>query len=435
MKNKNSFKYILSLSILMLISSFLQQFFSMVDMYFVGNYIGYKGTAAIGSSGILVTCLIGLFTGISVGMGTIMARFYGSGDIGELYNVFYIGKRITLITSIILTIVGYSYMSIFLRILKVPDNIFNESKIYAQIYILGIIPMILYNIYSAAFRAMGEYKIPIYTLFIGGISNIILDYIFIVKFNLGVSGAAKATIFSQWISFIVIYFIMNKYKKHNDIKSTKFIWKKTYLNEIVRNGLTAGIQAILLTFSNIIIQYYINQFGENEIAAFAAYFKIETLVYLPIMSLGYTTMLIISQNIGEKNYNLITNITKYTLLFGVIITVITSSIILINGEKLFYFFVKSKEVANIGIGILVITFPLYFLYSISELSSSIIRGLGNFFIPMLNSIIFLCIFRIIMASILSGLYKNMNFIIMVYPLTWFLCGFFNLYYIKTKIRR
>lgn len=427
----------------MLLSSLLQQFFSTADMYFIGNYIGRNGAAAVGASSMLITCMIGLFTGIATGIGITTAKLLGSGKIKELTKVAHTGFGISIVFGTLLMLVGMQFMKELLRMFRTPEDIYKEALLYARLYLIGIVPMVFFNVFASMLKAMGETKLPLYSLIIGGVVNLGMDYFLIVKFGYGIAGAAWATIFAQWGVAVILFIQFQSYccKRFKDVSGQAAIYplsfSGTYLKEMIGIGLPAGMQAVLLTFSNLIMQYYVNKLGTAEIAAFASYFKIETVIYLPILAMGQTVMIFVSQNRGAGNLQRIRKGILYSLGLTTCLTVSLTLVMLVLGKHIFWFMIKDREVAQCGLSIITITFPFYFLYGILEVTGCAIRGLGNTLIPMRNSMISLCGIRILLVMFWASRFQDIRKVAVVYPLTWLICSLLNSYDIwnKCKIMR
>ncbi|RDY31477.1 MATE family efflux transporter [Lachnotalea glycerini] len=427
----NIFKGLILFSIPMLANSLLQQFFNTADMYFIGNYIGKNAAAAVGASGVLITCMIGLFVGISTGIGVIGARLYGGKRYKELKEAASAALGIGIIFSIFITIIGYCFMETLLIKFQTPKEILKEALQYARMYLLGLFPMMGFHIYAAVMKATGEVKIPLISMVIGGLTNIGLDALFIIHLGYGVIGASLATVISQWIVLVLIgyqyhYKLIKKLMINQNAPKLDFKEQYNFGKEVIRIGVPAGVQAVLLTFSNLIMQYYVNKLGISQVAAFSAYFKIESVIYLPILAMGQTVMIFISQNKGAGRLIRVKKGAIYGLGLGILLTLVISISMLSVIESIFWIFIKDNTVIFYGVSITLVTFPFYFLYAILDITGNVIRGLGNSFIPMCNSIISLCVIRILILVLWASSYKDVGKISYVYPITWFICAMLNM---------
>ena len=309
-KSKNTYnmidedilKSIVFFSIPLLGTSIIQQLYNITDFIFIGNFIGKKAAAAVGASSLLFTCLIGLFTGISIGVSIITSQTIGENKKEKLQSIICTAFIFSILLGIFTTIFGLIFSNIFLKSIKIPPEIKDDAEIYLNIYLLSMLPMILYNIFSGIIRASGNSKITLYILAIGGFFNIIGNYFFIVFLELGVAGASISTLISQIItaSLSIFYVIKSGLFSINNLKFSKF--NSNILKTILYNGLPSGIQASIMTFSNIILQYFINTYGEDIIAAYITYFKVENFLWLPIVAIGQAVTTFVGQNYGAKNY-------------------------------------------------------------------------------------------------------------------------------------
>lgn len=425
----NIVKGFLMFALPLLGGSLFQQLYSTVDMLFVGNFLGKNDAAAVGASGILVTCLIGLFTGISVGAGVVAAQYFGAGKNKELEDTIWNTLVFGAVGGILLMAVGFCGAEAALKCLNTPETLMEGALEYIRIYFLAMAAMILYNMCAGLLRAMGDSQTPFFVLAAGGILNVFMDGIFLLVLKQGIAGAAMATVISQ--TFTAIALLLNIMKRN------PLIWKRRIrarlLGKIIKIGFPLGIQSMIITLSNIFVQYYINGFGENTVAAFAVYFKAENLVYLPIMAFGQAMVTFTGQNMGAGKYKRIfKGALSCNLLAGSLILILGLAAWKF-GQEILGAFCKDTEVIEIGMEIIKVTFPLYFLYSIMEVTGGIIRGIGKSLPSMIIIVINLCGIRILLLHILVNLKNSVSAVAAVYPATWLLAAIcFIVYYICWK---
>lgn len=411
-------------------SSFIQLLYNAVDLIFIGNYVGKSASAAVGSGSLILTCLVGFITGISVGAGIVVAQYYGAKDYKNLQDSVHTAVTLAGIGGVILTIAGLLLAPFILQWLRVPQEIFELSVIYIRIYFISILPMILYNMGSAILRAYGDAKRPLIYLASGAILNVFLDWLFVVVFSWGVAGASWATTISQTLSAVFILIHLFSTKKEYRIYLQKLRIHKRQIVRIIKLGVPAGIQSSLLTISNMVVQFYINGFGQDAMAAFTAYFKVENFMYLPILAFGQAMTSFVGQNIGAGQLKRVKKGVKIGLLLGIGCTIAVSAIVLLSRYYLFRTFNSEPEVIQCGIQILIITAPVYFIYVAIEVLSGTVRGAGASFIPMVISISNLCILRIILLAIIVPLWNSVQAIAIVYPITWAATAFSLFIYYK-----
>ena len=402
----------------LLASTLIQQLYNTVDLIFVGKFCGTKSTAAIGASSLIITCFIGFFNGMAVGTNVVAAHIYGKQDKKGLKNVIQTVFMIGLIGGLIITIIGMYFAPVFLKYMNTPKSILDIATKYLRIYTLSMVSIVIYNLLCGILRAIGDSKSPMMFQIFGGIVNVVADFIFIVILKKGVEGAAIATLLSQTLTAILTIICFYKQREEIKLQFTLSIFDTHMFKKILMIGVPAGVQSIVITLSNIIIQSQINSFGVDAIASFTAYFKIELILYLPIIVLGQALVSFVGQNYGANQYDRINKGVKYSMIVGVIITIIVSSLIILNSDMLFGVFTSSKEVMKYGRNIVSITFPFYFLYVILECSSSKIRGIGISIPPMIITLCSFCGIRIIFLIALLKKYNSISSIAATYPISW-----------------
>lgn len=399
-------------------SSLIQQLYNMVDLLFVGNVLGKGASAAVGSSSLLVTCLVGFFTGLSVGSGVIIARFYGGKDRSNLQEAVHTAMGVSLLGGIVLMLAGLILCPWVLQWMQVPAHLLEDSVTYLRIYFFSMLPLILYNMGSGILRAAGDAKRPMIYLAFGGVCNIVLDWLFLTVFPWGIAGVAWATVLSQSLSAGMVFWHLLRTKKEYRVTLRKIRIHKRKLAMILRIGLPAGFQSMLLTFSNMAVQYHINGFGENAMAAFSSYFKIENFMYLPILAFGQAMTTFAGQNVGAGQMDRVRKGVKLCLLLSMGTTVVTSSGVLLCGRWLFGLFNPVEEVIACGLQIIFVTAPLYLLYPIQETLSAVLQGTGKAIVPMIICLGNLCGLRILLLWLLLSVWHTVPALAAVYPITW-----------------
>ena len=410
---------ILSFSLPLLEASLIQQLYNTADMIFVGNFVGKEATGAVGASSLLFTCIIGLFTGVSIGVGVAVSQKIGSKDLEMASKVSHTAIAFGIIGGIVLTLVGFFSAKFLLTLMNTPKEIMYDSIIYLKIYFLSMLPMILYNIGAGIIRSTGNSKTPFYILIIGGLTNVLANYIFIVVFKMGVSGVAIATTLSQTLTAIIVLTYLFKNKTAIKFKTSELKIDFSLLKQILYFGLPAGIQSMLITFSNIIVQYYINGYGGDAVAAYATYFKLENFIWMPIVAIGQASMTFSGQNVGANNYKRVKKGAFVAILLSGGLSIVIATIILTFSHTFMRIFIKNEEIIYLGSQIALTTFPFYWLYSILEVLGSSLRGMGYSIVSMYVTTICLCGVRISLLYLISKFNLDFKSVAYVYPMTWF----------------
>ena len=394
----------------LLFGSLVQQLYNTVDLIFVGNFIGKSASAAIGASSLLITCLVGFFGGMSVGSGVVISQIFGARDYKKLSRAVHNTAALCLAGGLALMVLGYVG--------------------YLQIYFLSFFSVVSYNLGSGVIRALGDSRTPLYAQIVGGLTNVVMDYIFVRVFSNGINGVAWATLISQSVAASFIIWRLTKLEDTYALRFRKIAFDRPILREVLRIGIPAGAQALVITLSNVIAQYHINSLGEDAIAAFTAYFKVELLIYHPIVALGQANMTFSGQNKGAGNMERVRQGTLRCTLISMALAVVTAALALPLGGVLFRVFNREASVIALGRQIIGVTFPFYFIYSILQIVGDSMRGVGKARGPMVIIMTNICVIRTILLFAIVPRWQDIRAVAVAYPITWALtAGCMLVYYI------
>ena len=399
-------------------SSLIQQLYNTVDLIFVGNVLGTEASAAVGAGSLLITCLLGFFTGISVGVGVVAAKAFGGGDRRALRDIVHTAAGISVLGSLLLIAVGVAFAPAFLRWLNTPEDILPLAVVYMRIYFAGLFSIVTYNVSSGILRALGNSRDPMRYQLIGGITNVVCDALFLIALKQGVAGAAMATFFSQGVSALLTARKLCRLDDGYRLRLRQIRIDRKWCARILAVGIPSAVQAMVITLSNLIVQSRINSLGITSIAAFTAYYKVENFIYLPIMAIGQANAAFAGQNYGAGREDRVRGGVKTSLLVG-IPAALAISALLIGGSNVFFgFFSKDPDVIRLGGKLAATAFPLYFLYVIMEVLSGTIRGSGRALPPMVITLANMCGVRLIALGLLMRRYGSAEGVARVYPITW-----------------
>lgn len=424
------YKGIIAFSIPLLLSNFLQQLYNTADLVIVGRFAGKNPMAAVGSTGQISALLIGLFFGLTTGASVVVSQVYGAKDRKKLEKSITTSYAIAILGGIILTIVGILLSPWILRAVKTPDEIMDMAVSYMRIFFLGMIPLLVYNMGSGILRSMGDSKRPFNFLLVAAITNIILDIILVAVFKMSVEGAGWATFFAQVISAILVTYSLIKSDFVRLNLKNIFKIDTDILKEIFNIGIPAGIQSAIISFSNVLIQSKINEFGADVIAAYSAGGRIDNFIYMGIVSVALSATTFTGQNIGSRNYNRVRQGTKVSIIIGVAVSLCLSLFTFVFADPLIKLFNKDPYVVEVGKIYIRILCTTYFIFSMSEVLGGVIRGAGFAMAPMLISIVFMCGARMIWIYIVLKMIYRVEIIFMAWPVTWVLAFIANYFYYK-----
>lgn len=411
-------KEILLFSIPLLLGNLFQQMYNAVDSIVVGNYIGSQALAAVGSSAPVINLLISFFMGLAVGAGVIISRYFGARNIEGLQDSIHTSLALTLSAGLVMTILGVLLSPLILQLVGVPSNVMDDSVLYLRIYFLGIISVMVYNMGSGILRAVGDSKNPLYFLIISSVTNVVLDILFVVVFDMGIAGVGWATLIAQTISAVLTMILLIRIKSDYRVSLKKIRFHKFQLKEIIRLGLPSGIQNGVVSFSNVIVQSKINAFGYLAMAGCGAYTKIDGFAILPVMSYSMALTTFTGQNMGAQKFDRVKQGAKSGIIMSLITTICISAILIIFGEQALSIFSSDPDVIHYGMYMLKILSPCYIFLAISHAFNGIIRGAGVTTVPMIVMITCWCGMRMLWILISVPLFNDIGVVFMGWPITW-----------------
>ena len=412
-----------------LFGTFFQQLYNTVDAVIVGRFVGKEALAAVGgSTGTLINLLVGFFVGLSSGATVIISQFYGGGREKRVSEAVHTAIAFSLACGVGLMVIGIAASPIALRAMGTPEDIMQYSLSYIRIYFLGIIPNLVYNMGAGILRAIGDSKRPLYYLMASCFTNIVLDLVLVVWLRLDVRGAAIATIVSQLVSadLVVLQLLRTK-------DSSKLVIRKIRLNlfmvmRIVRIGLPAGLQSVMYSASNIIIQSSVNSLGTDTVAAWTAYSKIDSVYWMIISALGISITTFVGQNYGAGKLDRVKRGIYVCLGLSFLITAILSVTLYLGGGYIYLMFTADAAVIAKGMEILHFLVPAFATYVCIEVLSGALRGTGDCWIPMIMTAVGVCALRVLWILVAVPLKPDILTVVFSYPLTWSITSILFLVY-------
>lgn len=411
-------KEILLFSIPLLLGNLFQQLYNAVDSIVVGNYIGAQALAAVGSSAPIINLLISFFMGLSIGAGVIISRHFGARDTESLQTAIHTSLALTFTAGILMTFVGIILSPYILKWVGTPQDVMNSSILYLRIYFLGILSVMTYNMGSGILRAVGDSRNPLYFLIVSSMTNILLDLLFVVGFDMGIAGVGWATLLAQSISAVLTILLLMHTKEEYHVTLRKIRFNGYMLSEIVRLGLPSGIQSAIVSFSNVIVQSNINAFGSLAMAGCGAYTKIDGFAILPVMSYSMAMTTFTGQNMGAKKYDRVKQGAKTGILMSVITIVSITALLLVFGPNILAIFSSDPDVIDYGLYMMYVLAPGYIFLAISHAFNGIIRGAGITTIPMIVMVTCWCGLRMAWILTTVPLFHDIGVVFMGWPITW-----------------
>lgn len=388
MTSGNTVKLIMIFSIPLLIGNIFQQFYSMVDTIIVGRYLGVDALAAVGNTGSMIFLINGFITGLTSGFSIMVAQKFGAKDEQGLKRAVSSSIILCSIAVILVTLLSISSSKFLLNLMNTPANIIDDSVKYINIIYAGTIAVLSYNMISSILRALGDSRTPLYFLIVSSVLNIILDLLFIVKFSMGVSGAAYATIISQGVSAVLcLIYSLVRYKilrlKIDDFQ----IEKNMYMNHL-RIGIPMAMQFSITAVGIMIVQGALNVFGSVVIASYTAASKVLQIVMQPAITLGITMATFCGQNLGAKQYKRIRDGVKKCTLISIITSIIAGSILIFGGKYFVSLFIENPTEEILGYAQQAFNYSAYFFIPLGLIFvyRNALQGIGESFIPMMAGV-------------------------------------------------
>lgn len=418
------------------LGTFFQQIYNTADAIIVGRFVGKEALACVGgSSAQIINLIVGFFVGLSSGATVVLAQFYGAKDGRNVSRALHTAAAFAVIGSVIITILGIILTPWLLALLNTPENLMAGSSLYVRVYFGGIIFVFIYNIGSGILRAVGDSRRPLYFLIICCLINIVLDLVFVLGFQMGVAGAALGTLISQAGSAVLIIITLMRSEDLYQLKPRQIRIYGSTLKSLLRIGLPAGLQSVMYTISNMMIQAALNSFGTDTVAAWTAYGKMDSLYWMIINAFGISITTFVGQNFGAKKYGRMKKSVRVCLGMSVGTSLVLTAFFLTLGQYAFHLFTTDGSVIDIGMQMLRLMVPGYTIYVFIEILSGALRGTGDVLIPMLMTCGGICVLRIIWIIAAMPMRPEISTIIYSYPISWILTAvLFIIYYISRQRR-
>ena len=378
---------LISFSLPLMLSGILQLMFNAVDIIVVGRFSGKQALAAVGSTTALINVFTNLFIGISLGANVLAARFYAMGKSKEMSETVHTSITLAMVSGVIMAFVGVLFARGALELMGTPDDVIDQSTLYMRIYFMGMPFFMLYNYGAAILRAIGDTKRPLLFLIISGLINAALNMLLVIYCHMAVEGVAIATVISQLISCILVLWCLYKSEGSYQLRFSKLQIKGVYLKQIFQVGIPAGIQSMIINFSNVLLQSSVNSFGSTAMAGYTAANNILGFLYAAVNSITQACMSFTSQNYGVGKYKRMDKVLIDCLILTVVVAGVLGCGSYLLGPEILRIYTEEEKVIRCGMEILSITTVPYFLCGIMDLFPGALRGMGYSAVPMILSII------------------------------------------------
>lgn len=404
----------------LLVSQILQQFYGIADTAMVGHYLGAAALAALGTTNLLLNVIVNFYIGLSTGISVILSQLFGSCSYKELNTSIQTILSTCLLVGLALTFVGWGAVEVILESLSTPEDIKPIAAAYLQVSFLGLTAQLFYNVCNSMLQALGNTTSAFHYLLLASLVNLVLDYVFLQIIPLGVTGAALATVLAQYLAAILV--LRKLFCLEGDWHYS-FAWPLidfNYLRELLVKGIPAGMQAIFMSISSLLIQTYINSFGYGAMAGMTVFARVEGFLYTPLFTFGLALTSFIGQNVGAGRMDRVKEGMKLSMKLAVGGALLVGFINMLLAPFIMQAFTQDKLVLQNGLQAVYYVFPCYWGYAICQVYIGGLRGLGNTFYPMLTSLIAYSLFRVGWCQAWDRFLHDMIIVYTAYDVSFFI---------------
>ena len=419
-----------------LLSNLFQQLYNSVDSMVVGNYVGSAALAAVGSTGSLINLLIGFFLGIATGTGVLYAMHYGAGDYPGLKKLIDCAMVLSVGVGVVISVLGIAFSRQMLVLMDTPDDVLDPANQYLRIYLAGTIITMIYNVGAGMLRAEGDSTRPLIYLVIGGVTNLILDLLLVAVFDMGVAGAAIATVAAQLVSAVLTVIRLTKLDARYCFRPLRMELNSLTMWDIIRISVPCGLQSSMFNIANLLVQAKINSFGTAAMAGVTAYTKLDGFIYMPMNAMALAISTYVGQNIGAGKFSRIRKGIRVAMLSSLGTTLVLEAAVLLFSAPLLDLFTDEPDAKTYALQMMLYLAPTNWLFIPSDVLGGAIRGAGQAMKVTIISAVCICVFRVIWLIVTLHFDHNIRYVFLCYPTSWLLSSAaMGIFYFKSAVIR
>lgn len=424
-------KRMVSFAVPVFLGNLCQQLYNAVDSVIVGKFVGKQALAAVASSGNLIFMMTGFFMGLFIGAGIVIAQYFGARNYEKVRSAVHTDIAFALCCGVLLTLLGVFFTPTILTWMRTPADVLSTSILYFRLYFLGSLATILYNAGMGILQAVGDSRSPLYYLVISSVVNVALDLLFVGAMDMGVAGAAVATVISQVVSAVLCIIKLTRSDGPYRLEIKRIGFDLPLLKKITSQGVPSGVQNSIIAIANVVVQSNINTFGSDAMAGCGSYSKVEGFVFLPITAFAMALTTFIGQNLGAGQFDR----AKQGARIGILCSMAMAELI---GVALFFLapyamrlFNDDPAVVAIGVRQSHIEALFFCILAFAHGVSAVLRGAGRAQVPMYTMLGCWCILRVSYITLALKVWPDIATIFWAYPITWSVsCVVFLIYYLK-----
>ena len=415
-------------------SSILQQLFNSVDVAVMGRFASSQALAAVGSNSPVISLLINLFMGVSMGANVIISNHIGQNDRRSIRDAISTVGLVAIVSGLLMMVVGILVARPILTMMDTPADVLDMAVTYLRIFFLGIPFFMIFDFGSAILRSMGDTRRPLYILVAAGIVNTFLNLVFVIIFHMGVAGVAIATSIANAVSAALIIYLLLHEKEPYRLRPKKLYIEWKELKRMLQIGVPAGLQGMVFSVSNVLLQASINGYGSDAIAGSAAAVNFEYYCYFIIGAFNGAAISFTGQNYGAGLNHRVKRIFAICLFMGFVGCAALNWFFIWQEDFFLRLFTDSPAVIAFGKTRMHIALAWQSIAAFYEISGSVLRGMGKSIEPTLITVFGTCLLRIVWIYTIMPGWRGFDHLITVYPVSWAITAvmMLGLYFWQTR---
>ena len=378
-----------------LLSQLLQQFYTIADTALVGQVLGAQALAAVGTASLVLSVIVNFFIGFSAGLSVLVSHLYGEKDYAHLSALVQSIFITVALFAALFTAAGIVLTEQLLAALSTPAELIPAASLYLRTVLYGMLAQLLYNTASAILRALGNTTSALHYLAAAVALNIALDVVLLIVIPCGIAGAATATVLAQYAAALLALWKLFHLHGTWKLRFSRPFFALGHLLPILSTSIPAGLQAVFMSLSSLVIQTYINSFGYAAMAGMTVYARIEGFLYYPLFAFGIALTSFIGQNVGAHDLERVRTGLRISLRLAAGGAIGMALIAGLAAPALVALFTDDPVVAANALDAVYYTFPFYWLYGVNQIYIGAIRGLGDTLYPMMTALAAYCLFRVV----------------------------------------
>lgn len=403
-----------------LASNLLQHLYNAADRAVVGQFAenGDLALAAVGSTGSAISLMLNLFVGMALGANVVCSNLRGAVKPKELRKAMHTSILLAAICGIAMAVAGMLVAKPFLRLMESPDSVIDYATLYLRIYFVGVPFSLLYNFGSAILRSHGDTKRPMIILALSGLVNVVLNLVFVIFFRMDVDGVAWATVISQAVSAVAVLRILFKPDGGFDLNIKELKLHKREISSITRVGIPCGLNGIVFSISNVILQSSVNSLGDVVMAGVAAANGCTGLIFQILASFSSACISFSGQCFGARQYKRIDKLVGRSILLSSVMTAALAALVTLFPRFFLGLFTNNQSAMKHGVQTLVVVSWSYMIYGVSEIFLAALRGMRHSGMPTILNACCVCLPRLVWILAVFPLNREVGFLHLCYPISY-----------------